>query len=215
MHVRGFTRHPSSGVAEAKRGTYAGLIEKIPYLQDLGITAVELLPVFQFDAQDCPPGQRQLLGLRADFLLRAAPGLQLAPGRARAARRVSRHGQGAASGRHRSHSRCRVQPHRRGQRGRADALLPRPGERGLLHPGTGPRPLRQLHRHRQHAQRQPSRRPPHDPGQPPLLGRRDARGRLPLRPRVHPRARRQGPRAAQPAGALGHRIGPACWRARN
>jgi isoamylase len=54
MHVRGFTRHPSSGVAETKRGTYAGLIEKIPYLQDLGITAVELLPVFQFDAQDAP-----------------------------------------------------------------------------------------------------------------------------------------------------------------
>ena len=47
---------PSSGVAETKRGTYAGLIEKIPYLQDLGITAVELLPVFQFDEQDAPPG---------------------------------------------------------------------------------------------------------------------------------------------------------------
>jgi glycogen operon protein len=43
MHVRGFTRHPSSGVAEKTRGTYAGLIEKIPYLQDLGITSVELL----------------------------------------------------------------------------------------------------------------------------------------------------------------------------
>ena len=57
MHVRGFTRHPSSGVAENRRGTYAGLIEKIPYLQQLGITAVELLPVFQFDAQDCPPGK--------------------------------------------------------------------------------------------------------------------------------------------------------------
>ena len=56
MHVRGFTRHPSSGVSEEKQGTYAGLIEKIPYLQQLGITAVELLPVFQFDAQDCPPG---------------------------------------------------------------------------------------------------------------------------------------------------------------
>jgi isoamylase len=56
MHVRGFTRHSSSGVGEKTRGTYAGLIEKIPYLQDLGITAVELLPVFQFDAQDCPPG---------------------------------------------------------------------------------------------------------------------------------------------------------------
>jgi glycogen operon protein len=57
MHVRGFTRHPSSEVGERKRGTYAGLIEKIPYLQDLGITALELLPVFQYDAQDCPPGK--------------------------------------------------------------------------------------------------------------------------------------------------------------
>jgi glycogen operon protein len=56
MHVRGFTRHPSSGVSESKRGTYTGLIEKIPYLQKLGITAVELLPIFQFDAHDCPPG---------------------------------------------------------------------------------------------------------------------------------------------------------------
>ena len=56
MHVRGFTRHPSSGVHESLRGTYVGLIEKIPYLQRLGISAVELLPVFQFDTQDCPPG---------------------------------------------------------------------------------------------------------------------------------------------------------------
>ncbi len=57
MHVRGFTRHPSSGVSEERRGTYAGLIEKIPYLQQLGITAVELLPIFQFDVQDAPPGR--------------------------------------------------------------------------------------------------------------------------------------------------------------
>jgi isoamylase len=56
MHVSGFTRHPSSGVSESARGTYAGLIEKIPYLQQLGITAVELMPVFQFDTQDAPPG---------------------------------------------------------------------------------------------------------------------------------------------------------------
>src|SRR5262249_39512802 len=54
MHVRGFTRHPSSGVPESTRGTYAGLIEKIPYLKSLGITAVELLPVFQYDTQDAP-----------------------------------------------------------------------------------------------------------------------------------------------------------------
>jgi glycogen operon protein len=56
MHVRGFTRHPSSGLPDEKRGTFAGVIEKVPYLKELGITAVELLPVFQFDAQDCPPG---------------------------------------------------------------------------------------------------------------------------------------------------------------
>src|SRR5437016_11436079 len=56
MHVRGFTQHPSSGVSEAKRGTYAGLVEKIPYLQQLRITAVELLPVFQFDGQDASRG---------------------------------------------------------------------------------------------------------------------------------------------------------------
>jgi glycogen operon protein len=56
LQVAGFTRHPSSGVSAKKRGTYAGLIEKIPYLQQLGITAVELLPVFQFDALDAPRG---------------------------------------------------------------------------------------------------------------------------------------------------------------
>jgi glycogen operon protein len=57
LHVAGLTRHPSSGVAPAKRGTYAGLIQKIPYLKDLGVTAVELLPVFQFDPQDAPAGR--------------------------------------------------------------------------------------------------------------------------------------------------------------
>jgi glycogen operon protein len=57
LHVRGFTRHASSGVAPGKRGTYAGLIEKIPYLKDLGVSAVELLPVFQFDPQDAPQGR--------------------------------------------------------------------------------------------------------------------------------------------------------------
>jgi isoamylase len=57
MHVRGFTQHPSSGVAKDKRGTFAGLIEKISYLKDLGVTAVELMPVFQFDPEDSPPGR--------------------------------------------------------------------------------------------------------------------------------------------------------------
>jgi glycogen operon protein len=56
LHVAGFTRHPSSRVAPERRGTYAGLIEKIPYLQDLGVTAVELMPVFQFDPHHAPNG---------------------------------------------------------------------------------------------------------------------------------------------------------------
>lgn len=50
LHVRGFTRHPSSKVSHP--GTYRGIMEKIPYLQELGITAVELMPVTEFDEND-------------------------------------------------------------------------------------------------------------------------------------------------------------------
>ena len=53
LHVGGFTRHPSSGVQHP--GKFGGLIEKIPYLKELGITHVELLPVMAFDEQDVPP----------------------------------------------------------------------------------------------------------------------------------------------------------------
>ncbi len=52
MHVRGFTRRANSGVAPERRGTFAGVIDKIPYLLDLGVTVVELLPVFQRDPQE-------------------------------------------------------------------------------------------------------------------------------------------------------------------
>ncbi|HMF11025.1 MAG TPA: glycogen debranching enzyme, partial [Gemmataceae bacterium] len=51
LHVRGFTCHRSSGVKNP--GTFAGLVEKIPYLKDLGVTAVELLPIHEFDECDC------------------------------------------------------------------------------------------------------------------------------------------------------------------
>lgn len=47
LHVRGFTKHSSSGVKH--RGTFAGLAEKIPYLQQLGVTMVELMPIYEFD----------------------------------------------------------------------------------------------------------------------------------------------------------------------
>jgi glycogen operon protein len=50
MHVGGFTRHPSSGVKHP--GTFSAVIEKIPYLKELGITAVELLPVMQYDSKE-------------------------------------------------------------------------------------------------------------------------------------------------------------------
>lgn len=52
LHVKAFTNHPHSGVSPDGRGTYAGLIEKIPYLKELGITVVELMPVFQYDSQE-------------------------------------------------------------------------------------------------------------------------------------------------------------------
>ncbi|MBD5556779.1 MAG: glycogen debranching enzyme [Roseburia sp.] len=50
LHVRGFTQHESSGVTA--RGTYEGLRQKIPYLKDLGINAVELMPIFEFDEME-------------------------------------------------------------------------------------------------------------------------------------------------------------------
>jgi glycogen operon protein len=52
LHVRGFTVHPSSGVEHP--GTYLGLAEKLDHLEDLGVTAVELLPIDEFDENDCP-----------------------------------------------------------------------------------------------------------------------------------------------------------------
>ncbi|MDX2035855.1 MAG: isoamylase [Isosphaeraceae bacterium] len=52
LHVRGFTVHPTSGVKHP--GTYSGLAEKINYLDQLGVTAIELLPIDEFDENDCP-----------------------------------------------------------------------------------------------------------------------------------------------------------------
>lgn len=62
LHVAGFTQHPSAGLPAEQRGTYAGLIEKIPYLKFLGVTAVELMPVQQFDPSDAPAGRTNYWG---------------------------------------------------------------------------------------------------------------------------------------------------------
>ena len=74
LHVRGYTIDPSSGVKYP--GTYAGLVEKIDELKELGITAVELLPVDEFDENDCrfrqsADGRKaaELLGIQPDPLL--------------------------------------------------------------------------------------------------------------------------------------------------
>ena len=58
LHVGGYTRHSSASVKNP--GTFSGLIEKIPYLEKLGITHVELLPVMAFDEQDVPQGTSDL-----------------------------------------------------------------------------------------------------------------------------------------------------------
>ncbi len=58
LHVGGFTRHHSAKVKHP--GTFSGLIEKVPYLKELGITHVELLPVMAFDEQDVPPHTAEL-----------------------------------------------------------------------------------------------------------------------------------------------------------
>ncbi|CAH0535196.1 Glycogen operon protein GlgX [Vibrio stylophorae] len=62
LHVRGFTQHPNSNVKAPHRGCYLGLLEKIPYLKSLGITAVELMPIQQFDPDDAPHEKQNYWG---------------------------------------------------------------------------------------------------------------------------------------------------------
>ncbi|MEZ4556775.1 MAG: alpha-amylase family glycosyl hydrolase [Caldilineaceae bacterium] len=100
MHVRGFTANPNSGVPASRRGTYLGVIDKIPYLQELGITAVELLPVFQFDPRGTPNRRRNYWGWPVSFFAPHTAYAPTHPGRPDRDGRVPHHGQGAAPGRH-------------------------------------------------------------------------------------------------------------------
>jgi isoamylase len=81
MHVGAFTRNPNSGVAAKERGTFAGVAEKIPYLRDLGITTVELLPVFAFDEEAAPAELKNVWGYQpvAVFAPHPAYGSSSAP----------------------------------------------------------------------------------------------------------------------------------------
>ena len=194
LHVRGFTKlHPD--IPEPLRGTYLGLASEpaIEHLKSLGVTAVELLPVhYHVDEEHLiAPRPGQLLGLPVARVLRAESALL---DRARAAGhrpRVQDDGARAPRRQHRSHPRRRLQPHRRGQPPRADAGVPRHRQRDVL-PAAAARPaaLRGLHRVRQHHRSAQSADAEAGDGQPALLGHRDARRRLPLRPGDRARPRR-------------------------
>ena len=62
LHVGGFTKNQDSNISNSKKGTFIGLIEKIPYIKELGITTIELLPVFAFDTFDAPEGRENYWG---------------------------------------------------------------------------------------------------------------------------------------------------------
>ena len=208
MHVAGFTRHPSSGIAAELRGTYAGMIEKIPYLQDLGITAVELLPVFQFDRQDCPPGLVNYWGY--------SPVSFFAPHAGYSSRKDPL---GPVD-----EFRDLVKAlHRAGIEVILDVVYNHTAEgnaegptlcfRGLANEvyyilDKNRCPIRKLQRHREYAERQSADRATHDYRQPAVLGRRDACRRLPFRPRFDPGARRNRPPARKSSGPLGHQSDP-------
>ncbi|CAA9345726.1 MAG: GH13_11 / GH13 / GH13_13 / GH13_10 / CBM 48 / GH13_37, partial [uncultured Nocardioidaceae bacterium] len=145
-------------------------------------------------------GAAQLLGLQHPRLLRPPRRLR----RQHPARRhrgpagpgVQGHGQGHARGRHRGHPRRRLQPHRRGQPPRADAELQGHRQPGVLPPRRRPEAvLHGLHRHRELPQRPPPALAAAHHGLAALLGDRDARRRVPLRPRLGagPRVLRRRP----------------------
>ena len=137
-HVKGFTkRHPD--VPEKLRGTYAGFGSRpmVDYIKSLGVTSVELLPVHTFvnDSQSAREEAHQLLGLQHDRLLRARSALRLR--RAQQPARVQGDGGALPRRRPRGHPRRRLQPHRRRQRARADAVVQGHRQRQLLPAAAG------------------------------------------------------------------------------
>ena len=192
VHVKGFTaRHPE--VPPELRGTYLGLASPpaIEHLVRLGVTAVELLPVQEFVDDPFLRGARphELLGLLDARLLRPRAEVRVREPR-RAGPRVPPDGEGAARRGDRGHPRRRLQPHRGGEPPR-----PHPVAQGARQPellparGGRPAPLLGHHRLRELAQHdRPAGAEARD-GLAPLLGGRDARGRVPVRPRGDARAR--------------------------
>ena len=165
----------------------------VNHLLRLGVTAVELLPVHHFLSEGFLDGiglsnywGYSTIGFFAPHSAYAADG----PAR-RTGRGVQAARQDPAPCRDRGDPRRRLQPHQRGQRARSDPVVPRHRQRRVLSPARRrPQPVRRLHGHRQQPQRATPRRAPIGDGQPPVLGHRHARRRLPVRPRIDARPRR-------------------------
>ncbi len=138
-HLRGFTIHPSSGVEHP--GTYRGLMEKLPYLKDLGVTAVELMPVQEFNetsvTRRTPHTNQPLRNYWGyDPVVFCAPkaSYSSAGGVGPAAAGVQGNGLGLSHSRHRSKARCGVQSHGGRRRTGADALFPWDLDHSQAHP---------------------------------------------------------------------------------
>ena len=189
-HVKGLTM-PHPDVPEEIRGTYAGIahpaiIEHLTDARRHRHRADAGAPV-RPGPHAARPGPVELLGLQHDRLLRPAQRLRGVRHPRRAGHRVQGDGQGAARGRHRGHPRRGLQPHRRGQPPGPDAGVPRHRQRRLLPAGRRrPGALLRHHRHRQQPADAAPARAAADHGLAALLGHRDARRRVPVRPRGHP-----------------------------
>lgn len=136
-HVRGLSIHPAAAAAHA--GTFLGLIEKIGYFAELGVTAVELMPVHAFDprangARDPVTGAllANYWGYDTVGFFAPHPGYGSAGRAGRGGRGIQEHGPRAAPGRAGSDSRRRPQSHRRGRRRRTDLPFPRHRQRDSL-----------------------------------------------------------------------------------
>ncbi len=194
MHVRSFTRHVSSAVANP--GTFAGVVEKIPYLKKLGVTAVELLPVNEFEESDTDR-VNPVTGEPLHNLWGYQPTAFFAPNAAYCAdcvdgehiREFKHMVRALHRGGHRGDPRHGLQPHRRGRRAWPNLVVPRHRQLHLLHSRARYRQLPELHRLRQHRELQPPGRPRFHRRLPAVLGDGNARRRLPLRPGVDPRPR--------------------------
>ena len=206
VHVKGFTMQPSRTCPTELRGTYAGLGARGRHRAPvgLGVTAVELLPVHQYvpEAFLVDRGLTNYWGYNTIGFFAPTPAYSAAVRAGQPGGQVAEFKamvDAAARRRARGHPRRGVQPHRRGQPLGPDAVPPRPRQPGLL--PAGRRRSAALLRHDRLRQLAERRRPAHpaaDHGLAALLADRDARRRLPLRPRRRPWPARTAASTARP-----------------